>query len=233
MDMNRVEQISQSIEDDIRQCRWLPGNKLPGQLALMRHFDVSRTCLREAITSLEVKGLVTTRHGSGCYVNNLFESQFAEPMSGIEINSVTLQLSVMEMRLVLEVEAVQYVCERATDDELAAIDVGYKAMMQAKGTALQKAKSDLNFHMLIAESCHNLIIVSLAQLFYRHFFNAIYSTLFKVAGQDSALSAEMSAAFSAQHHAIHAAIMMRHSHAAKVATQEHIRYSMVLLERQV
>ena len=230
--MNKVEQISQAIEDGVRQCRWLPGDKLPGQLALMKSFDVSRTCLREAITSLEVKGLVTTRHGSGCYVNNLFEAQFTKPMSGVEINSVALQLSVMEMRLVLEVAAVQYVCERATDDELAAIDAGYKAMMQAKGTALQKAKADLNFHMLIAESCHNLIIVSLGQLFYRHFFNAIHGTLFRAAGHDARLSAEISAALVVQHQAIHAAVMMRDSHGAKVAAQEHIRYSMALLERQ-
>ena len=69
--MNKVEQISNAIEDDIRQCRWLPGNKLPGQLTLMQRFGVSRTCLREAITTLEMKGLITTRHGSGCLCKQL------------------------------------------------------------------------------------------------------------------------------------------------------------------
>ena len=228
--MNRVEVISKAIEDDIRQCRWLPGNKLPGQLALMARFGVSRTCLREAITRLEAKGLITNRHGSGCYVNNLFELHFAGPMIGVERDSVALQLSVMEMRLVLDGEAVQYACERATDDELSAIDHQYKLMGQGRGSALQRAKSDLKFHMLIAESSHSLIVVSMSQLFYAQFFNAIYGTLYSVAGQDLTLSDEISVAINAQHHAIYEALMARNGEAAKAAVHEHIRYSMFVLE---
>ena len=231
--MNKVEQISNAIEDDIRQCRWLPGNKLPGQLALMKRFGVSRTCLREAITTLEMKGLITTRHGSGCYVNNLFEFQFTEPMSGIELNSVALQLSIMETRLVLEGEAVKYACERATDDELLTIADAYKAMIKRRGNALQKAKADVNFHMLIAESCHSLIVVSLSQVFYAQFFNAIYGTLYSVAGHDLTLSEEGSAAIRMQHQAIYEAVMIRDGIAAKAAAQEHILYSMSLLKNRI
>lgn len=231
--MNRVEQISQAIEDDIRQCRWLPGNKLPGQLALMKRFDVSRTCLREAITGLEIKGLITSRHGSGCYVNNLFEAQFAEPMMGVELNSAMLQLSIMEMRLVLEGEAAQYACERATMDELASIDEEYKVMAKGQGSALQRAKADVKFHMLIAESCHSLIIVSLSQFFYPQFFNAIYGTFYSVDGRDLTLSEDVSVGINSQHQAIYEAIMQRDGKAAKAAAQEHIRFSMALLKNRL
>lgn len=228
--MNKVEMISRAIEEDIRQCRWLPGNRLPGQLKLMARFGVSRTCLREAINGLEVKGLITSRHGSGCYVNNLFEAQFAGPMWGVERNSVALQLSVMEMRLVLDGAAVQCACEHATDEQLAAIDHEYKLMAQRRGNALQRAKADLKFHMLIAESSHSLIIVSLSQLYYAQFFNAIYGTLYSVAGRDLTLSGEVSVAIGTQHHAIYEALMVRDGEAAKAAAQAHIRYSMSMLE---
>lgn len=231
--MNRVEQISQAIEDDICQCRWLPGNKLPGQLALIKRFDVSRTCLREAITGLEIKGLITSRHGSGCYVNNLFEAQFAEPMMGVELNSAMLQLSIMEMRLVLEGEAAQYACERATMDELASIDEEYKVMAKGQGSALQRAKADVKFHMLIAESCHSLIIVSLSQFFYPQFFNAIYGTFYSVDGRDLTLSEDVSVGINSQHQAIYEAIMQRDGKAAKAAAQEHIRFSMALLKNRL
>ena len=228
--MNKVEIISRAIEEDIRQCRWLPGNRLPGQLKLMARFGVSRTCLREAINGLEVKGLITSRHGSGCYVNNLFEAQFAGPMRGVERNSVALQLSVMEMRLVLDGAAVQCACEHATDEQLAAIGHEYKLMAQRRGNALQRAKADLKFHMLIAESSHSLIIVSLSQLYYAQFFNAIYGTLYSVAGRDLTLSGEVSVAIGTQHHAIYEALMVRDGEAAKAAAQAHIRYSMSMLE---
>mgnify|MGYP006160823045 CR=1 FL=1 len=230
LSMNRVEIISKAIEDDIRQCRWLPGGKLPGQVALMERFDVSRTCLREAIIGLEMKGLVTTRHGSGCYVNNLFEPSFSKPIYGVEFDSAAMQLSVMEMRLVLDGEAAQCACERATDDELAAIDHEYKAMGQRSGNYLQRAKADLKFHMLIAESSHSLILVSLSQLLYAQFFNAIYGTLHSVAGSNSATLSEVSVILSGQHRAIFEAVMTRDGESAKAAAQEHIRYSISLLQ---
>lgn len=228
--MNKVEMISRAIEEDIRQCRWLPGNRLPGQLKLMARFGVSRTCLREAINGLEVKGLITSRHGSGCYVNNLFEPNFSKPISGVELDSAAMQLSVMEMRLVLDGEAAQCACERATNDELAAIDREYKAMWLRRGNYLQRAKADLKFHMLIAESSHSLILVSLSQLLYAQFFNAIFGTLHSVSGSNSAILNEVSVVLSGQHRAIYEAVMARDGKSAKAAAQEHIRYSISLLE---
>jgi DNA-binding FadR family transcriptional regulator len=230
--MNRVEQVSGAIEQDIRQCCWLPGDKLPGQLELMRRFEVSRTCLREAITVLEVKGLVTSRHGSGCYVNNLFERQFASAflgsMSGVELDSAALQLSVMEMRLVLESEAAKYICERATDDQLALIDAEYQTMQKRKGSPLQRTKADLKWHMLIAQSSHNLIVVSLSQLLYTQFFNAIYGTLARTLSAPEQWVARVHE----QHEAIYHAIMRRDAVAAQQAASKHIQYSMLLLEAQ-
>jgi GntR family transcriptional repressor for pyruvate dehydrogenase complex len=231
--MNKVERISKAIENDIRQCLWLPGNKLPGQRALMERFEVSRTCLREAMTSLEMKGLITSRHGSGCYVNNLFASQFAGPMSGVELDSAAMQLSIMEMRLVLDGQAAQGVCERATDDELAAIDCEYKALGQRRGSYLQRAKADLRFHMVIAESSHSLIVVSLSQLLYAQFFNAIYGALHNVRGCEAANLTDISANLSGQHRAIYEAVMARDGEAAKAAAQKHIRYSISLLQSRV
>ena len=130
----------------------------------------------------------------------------------------------------LDGEAVQNACERATDDQLAAIDYEYKLMAQRRGNALQRAKADLKFHMLIAESSHSLIVVSMSQLFYAQFFNAIYGSLYSVAGRDLTLSGEVSLAINAQHHAIYEALMVRDGEAAKTAAQAHIRYSMSVLE---
>jgi len=231
--MNRVEQVSRAIEQGIHQCSWLPGDKLPGQLELMRRFGVSRTCLREAITVLEAKGLVASRHGSGCYVNNLFEDQFASAFlgstSGVELDSAALQLSVMEMRLVLESEAARLVCERATDAQLGLIDNEYQAMQIRIGSHLARAKADLKFHMLIAQSSHNLIVVSLSQLLYAQFFNAIYGTLARTLSAPE----ECRVLVGEQHHAIYHAIMCRDGVAAQQAASTHIQYSMSLIEGQI
>ena len=229
-DMDKVQRVGRAIEDNIRQCLWLPGAKLPGQRALMERFDVSRTCLREAMIGLEVKGLISSRHGSGCYVNNLFESQFNVPILGVERDSAAMQLSIMEMRLVLDGHAAQCVCECATNDQLAAIASAYKAMAQLSGNYLQRAKADLRLHMLIAESSHNLVVVSLSQLLYAQFFNAIYSTLHSVSGCSDTTLNQVSALLSGQHQTIYQALMARDGETAKAAAQEHIRFSISLLE---
>ena len=163
-------------------------------------------------------------------MNNLFEPNFSKPISGVELDSAAMQLSVMEMRLVLDGEAAQCACERATDDELAAIDSEYKAMVLRRGNYLQRAKADLKFHMLIAESSHSLMLVSLSQLLYAQFFNAIFGTLHSVSGSNSTILNEVSVVLSGQHRAIYEAVMARDGKSAKAAAQEHIRYSISLLE---
>jgi DNA-binding GntR family transcriptional regulator len=45
-----------------------PGAKLPGEVELSRHYDVSRVTLRAALRSLQEAGLIVVRHGSGATV---------------------------------------------------------------------------------------------------------------------------------------------------------------------
>jgi DNA-binding FadR family transcriptional regulator len=45
-----------------------PGDKLPTEQALIRHFGVSRTVIREAIAGLRADGLVLPRQGVGVFV---------------------------------------------------------------------------------------------------------------------------------------------------------------------
>ena len=45
-----------------------PGERLPSEPALAKHFDVSRTTIREVMSQLEIEGFVQRRQGSGTYV---------------------------------------------------------------------------------------------------------------------------------------------------------------------
>ena len=45
-----------------------PGERLPSEPALAKHFDVSRTTIREVMSQLETEGFVQRRQGSGTYV---------------------------------------------------------------------------------------------------------------------------------------------------------------------
>ena len=44
-----------------------PGERLPSEPALAKHFGVSRTTIREVMSQLEAEGFIQSRQGSGTY----------------------------------------------------------------------------------------------------------------------------------------------------------------------
>jgi GntR family transcriptional regulator, arabinose operon transcriptional repressor len=64
----RSRQVYEALRSPIESGDLLPGAKLPTELQLMRHFDVSRTTVSRALRDLELQGYIQRRRGSGTYV---------------------------------------------------------------------------------------------------------------------------------------------------------------------
>jgi len=64
------EQIVRQIEDSILKGELTAGNQLPAERDLAKQFGVSRTAVREAIKSLQEKGLVDACPGRGTFVTH-------------------------------------------------------------------------------------------------------------------------------------------------------------------
>lgn len=60
--------ISHQIEDLIEQEHLKPGDKLPSERELAQALSVSRTSVRQAISAIASKGLITVKQGDGTYV---------------------------------------------------------------------------------------------------------------------------------------------------------------------
>lgn len=93
------------------------------------------------------------------------------------------------------------------------------------GTTLHQAKADLTFHMQIADHCHNLLLISISQILYSRYFNAIYAVLL----QNFKKRGRYPEQIGAQHQQIFQAIMARDPQAARTAAREHIAYTRGLL----
>lgn len=61
-------QIREDLKQDILSGEIQPGEMLPTEQALAKHFQVNRHTVRRAIASLSEDGLVTARQGHGTYV---------------------------------------------------------------------------------------------------------------------------------------------------------------------
>jgi DNA-binding FadR family transcriptional regulator len=58
------------LNSEIAKGNLMPGDKLPNEKDLAVSLGISRTPIREAIKTLEVSGLVSSRHGYGTYISN-------------------------------------------------------------------------------------------------------------------------------------------------------------------
>ncbi|WP_428034752.1 FadR/GntR family transcriptional regulator [Amphritea sp.] len=225
MSENLSESLLWQLKEGLFNGELLPGAELQSQRRMAESQGVSRSTVREAVGQLEAEGYVEVRHGGKTRVKNLLEPYFNMSVGqGVALgDNPEFQRQVLDVRAMLEGEAAFYAATRATDAQLQALDDEYRQMQQRgqRETTLEKAKEDLRFHMMIAESSHHLLVISFSQLFYTRFFNAIYGvltcTLKKYGRYPDGIRA--------QHSAIHQAIMARNAGEARAAAVEHILYT--------
>jgi len=63
-------QVFAALALDIRQGRWLPGERVPSEAELVERFGVSRITVSRAMRDLKQAGLVERRPGSGSFVTD-------------------------------------------------------------------------------------------------------------------------------------------------------------------
>ncbi|WP_341214083.1 GntR family transcriptional regulator [uncultured Limimaricola sp.] len=75
-------QISEQLREAIENGTFGPGDTLPSEAELNRHFDVSRATSRSALNDLEISGLIVRRSGKGSIVLRKRVDRAAEEMAG-------------------------------------------------------------------------------------------------------------------------------------------------------
>ena len=113
------KKIVDDVLEKISRGELQKGDKLPTELCLATKFEVSRTCVREAIKSLEAMGIVQSIQGSGSYITNTPEQSINRPLCALfALSNGTLE-NVLDLRNVLETDVCRDIIRTATDDEIA------------------------------------------------------------------------------------------------------------------
>jgi len=159
--------LSEQLADEIKSGRLAPGARLPTEQELTRAARVSRTVVREAVAALRADGLVVTRQGVGAFVS-------AEPQRApFRIEPERMQslgdiISVMELRLGVEIESAGLAAERATRAQVRAIGAALEAIERAAQAGESAVDEDLEFHRAIAEATGNREFPRFLQFIGRH-----------------------------------------------------------------
>jgi GntR family transcriptional repressor for pyruvate dehydrogenase complex len=143
------------VNGDVR-----PGDKLPAESALMDRYGVSRTVIREAVSRLQVAGLVETYRGKGSFVlTRPARSPFtADPG---ELRTPDDVIALLDFRLGIEVEAAALAAARRTPAQLRRLDEALTLFTASAGNPGAAARADFALHQRIAEAANNRYFVDL------------------------------------------------------------------------
>ncbi len=158
--------IALAIGEDIVRGAIKPGQRLPREAALIERFRASRTAIREAMKVLTAKGLVRARQRAGTKVMPRAEWDLldADVLSWHDPDTVSDSLvsDLVELRQFLEPKAARLAAERATEEDIDAIQAAYEDMALAVADPAEFYDADIAFHLAVFAGCHNLLIQRLS-----------------------------------------------------------------------
>lgn len=168
--MEGLDQTAKLLEL-IRERGFKPGDKLPSERDLAVLFGMSRSAVRESLIRLDTLRIVESRPKSGVYLQPYGAERSIEAMVLFtETNTPLTPAEVaqaVEMRSVLESEAMRLACLRRTQDDLDHLQQILKdsAAAIARGDTL--AELDPVFHMAIVAATKNDVLLRFINVFYR------------------------------------------------------------------
>lgn len=219
---NLTSEVVERVAAEIRSGRLQPGARLPTEQELMVAMGVSRTVVREAVAALRADGLVTTRQGSGAFVNT-DTSRVPFRIDPDGLSSIEDVLGIMELRLAIEVEAAALAAERATPARLTGINEALRSIDAAIGKDEGAVGEDFAFHRAIAEAAGNPRFAELLEFLGRH---VIPRQSIRVASTPAAEKRQYLMRIQKEHGRIYEAIRAGNPAQARAAMRAHLTGSL-------
>ena len=155
------EQIIDQIGQLVAGGQLKPGDRLPSERELVERFQVSRASIREAISALEMMGLIEVRSGEGTYIRQVNLDSVVAPLAWMIFIEKDTESELYEARKILEVQAAGLAAERAEDDELLEMFKALEVMREDLEMQQLGEEADFEFHFAIAKATHNKILFRL------------------------------------------------------------------------
>jgi GntR family transcriptional repressor for pyruvate dehydrogenase complex len=158
------EIAAEAILDRIQQGEWAVGTRLPSVEQLAALLSVGRSTIREALMSLKAHGWVDVRHGGGTFVlkNKEASQLWQEP----EITDIRQLRAWLELRFMLETESAGLAALRRNEADLHELNLIIDEMLALQDEDLLE-KSDIRFHIAVAQAAGNHLLVDTLQSLFK------------------------------------------------------------------
>jgi len=158
-----TDKVISKVKELISSGILKPGDKLPAERKMALDFGFGRTHVREALHKLEFYGIIKTLPQSGSVVNGLDITT----LDGLISDVLNLQsydfFSLVETRIVLEVNAIRLCAERCTEEDIINLEKAHQNYQDNFDTN-DRVSYDFAFHRVIAEASHNPVFKAMLMI---------------------------------------------------------------------
>jgi GntR family transcriptional regulator, transcriptional repressor for pyruvate dehydrogenase complex len=210
---NKVYQaVAQQLERHLMQ-HLKPGDLLPPERQLCEMLGVSRGSVRDAIRSLQLKGLLEPRQGVGTMVCRTAATS-ASPLAEALRSKRKLVLELIDVRKIIEPSLARRAALRASEQEITEMEdilARQTAKVQRGELAVEE---DSEFHYAIALACNNSAVLKAVDVLMDLLRDTREHSLQGKGRQESSL---------AGHRRILSALRRRDVAAAEIAMRRHLQ----------
>jgi GntR family transcriptional repressor for pyruvate dehydrogenase complex len=204
------DKVSAYLERLIALGELSPGDKIPAERSIAETLGVSRGSVRDAMQELAHKGLVERRPGRGTVV--LDSRAAGDSLYGPLTEAERTAAQVTDLRQAIEPAVAERAASRATPANLLQLE-RVLAASHARLTPGESVRLDYEFHLLVAQSAQNPLLVALITTTEEWLADSRRTSHATQAGR---------AASVAGHHKIYQAIAASDPQAARGAMSEHL-----------
>lgn len=173
--------VAEQIMEVINRGNYKINERLPSERKIAEEMGVSRVPLREALSALQVVGIVEIIPGAGTYVRKLGKNPLirSQAISVLEENESPFEA--YAARRIFEIGIMGLVIDEANPMDLAKIEEVFDRMSKAVDAKNfdEYFKSNRDFHLAIAQTTHNSLIERLIG----YLLNVMHQLLWKEAAQ--------------------------------------------------
>jgi GntR family transcriptional repressor for pyruvate dehydrogenase complex len=209
------DQLYGQILEGIVSGTYREGDKLPSESQICQAFQVSRPTVREALMRLHADGLVSTRQGSGTFVQKRPSGQLTRLAPVSDIAGI---LRCMEVRMALEDRAAALAAERRTPAELDRILRALEALRSSLEAGAVPVQADFDFHRAVAGASGNALFADVLEMLQ----GTIHQSMTVALGLTHTASKERARRVVEEHEAVADAIRRGDAEGAGLAMRYHL-----------
>jgi GntR family transcriptional repressor for pyruvate dehydrogenase complex len=165
-----IDRATEAIKHHILASQLKRGDRLPSETELARSLGVSRNVVRQAVSSLEMLGIVRVAQGRGIYVADLANTDvFRQLAAWIDTSGLDNE-EYLQVRTIFEQGIFELLVTQASEADLGHIEAVARALRDAPSDEEIHRLHD-EFHQACLAGTGNRFLLTIGTILYRFFWS--------------------------------------------------------------